>query len=118
MLKVEPKWDRYEPYAAKRLSGVRLRTEAAPSMAFGLDTGLKVGSVEVLLDVERSLIGLKNAEGGQLTLTSMRRGQAHAMMAVGILNTLRKGYARDPLPWHIEDGMVIVDCSGLPDAEE
>ena len=118
MTNVKPNWERYLGRGRKRLSGVSLRTECSATMVFGDDTGIEAGKVEVLIDTERSLMAVRNGMPGNLSAFLQGDARSVSLMARGVLIALDKSFLHGPLPWRKEDGMVIVDCSGLPNREE
>lgn len=118
MPKVKPKWERYLGRGRKRLSGVSLRSPCSATMVFGDDTGVGAGKVEVVIDTEKGLVGVRNGSPGNLTAFPQGEARSVSLMVRGVLLALNKSFLRGPLPWSKEGGMIIVDCSGLPDREE
>jgi len=118
MPKVKPNWTAFScRYGPAPVTGVHLRVPKTPQFSLGEDMGLPPGPLDVFLDKDLGLLALKSGGSGPLKLRQAGNAVHYFLTARAILDQLGKSFALGPLPWRKEDGMVIVDCSGLPDRE-
>jgi len=120
MPKVKPKWIAlsFRCGGPALVMGIHLRVPKTPQFSLGQDTGLLPGPLDVFLDKDLGLLALKCGGAGPLKVRQAGNAAHYFLTARAILDQLGKSFALGPLPWRKEDGMVIVDCSGLPDVEE